>query len=226
MTLRLFQRRVLWWPTAPGWVALFLLLLSPILLWWFQGESFLAITHRQPAEILVVEGWVGLDGINAAKTEFEQGGYRYLVTAGGVSKSGWDRRRWNYALSAKSELVAEGVTDAKVIAAPALDSEDHRTFDSALAVQRTLQARGLQPTAINVFTLGVHARRSRLVFAKIFQPATRVGVVSWTPSGYLAGSWWRSSERAEDFIKETVGYFFEALLNSGRTSNAPKAPGS
>jgi hypothetical protein len=37
---------------------------------------------RLPAEILVVEGWIGRDGIRAAEAEVEQGGYQYVVATG------------------------------------------------------------------------------------------------------------------------------------------------
>jgi hypothetical protein len=91
----------------------------------------------------------------------------------------------------------------------------------AVAAWRALQTKEIQPTSINVFTRSSHARRSRLVFAKVFGSGTKVGVISWTPPGYENEPWWRSSERAIDFLKETVGYPFELLLNSGRWSNAP-----
>ena len=75
--------------------------------------------------------------------------------------------------------------------------------------------------ALNVFTLGPHARRSRLVFAKVCQPATQVGVVGWAPSGSEGMEWWRSSERAKELLTETAGYVYETLLDSGRGSNSP-----
>lgn len=76
---------------------------------------------------------------------------------------------------------------------------------------------------MNIFTLSVHSRRSRLVFSKAFPSETSVGVVSWIPSTYKLAPWWKSSDRASDLLKETVGYFFELLLNSGRWTNAPKS---
>ncbi len=220
MTFHLVQRRTIWCPTLLGWVSFVMIACAPLLLWWFQGESFLMVTQRQPAEVLVVEGWIGVDGLQAAKAEFEQGGYLYLVTAGGISYSRWDRRRWDYAEVAHDLLLEMGLPGNKIIAAQAPNAEDHRTYQSAVAVWRTLQARGIQPNSLNVFTLGAHARRSRLVFAKIC-PTAKVGVIAWTPSDYPAGPWWKSSERADAMIKETVGYLYEALLNSGRGSNAP-----
>jgi hypothetical protein len=58
-----------------------------------------------------------------------------------------------------------------------------------------------------------------LVFAKVERPGKKVGVVAWAPTSYGSEPWWRSSERAKDFISETAGYAFELLLNSGRLTN-------
>jgi uncharacterized SAM-binding protein YcdF (DUF218 family) len=157
----------------------------------------------------------------AAKAEFERGKYQYIVTSGGPMNNRWASQDWNYATESYKLLVRLGVPPDHVIAAPASDVESHRTFESALVVRETLQKRGLHPAFVNVFTFGVHARRSRLVFAKALAPETKTGVISWIPDGYSDGPWWKSSERSLSLIKETVGYLFELLLNSGRRSNHP-----
>jgi hypothetical protein len=197
------------------------LLFTPVVWWWSCGESFLSLTQRLPAEVLVVEGWIGRDGIRAAAAEFEQRGYRYVVASGGLSSAHWEKDPLNYAQMADGELIRLGVPKDKIIVAPSRITESRRTYESAAAVWHALQAKGLRPNSLNVFTFGAHARRSRLVFAKVEGPGTKVGVVSWSPSDYEGVPWWRSSERARELMLETVGYLFEALLNSGRSSNSP-----
>jgi DUF218 domain-containing protein len=171
----------------------------PVVWWCSNGESFLSLTKRLPADVLVVEGWIGSDGVRAAAAEFERRGYQYVVATGGLSTArGWGEAGWSYAEGADHELIRSGVPEDRIMVAPSEDAESQRTYESAVAVRRSLAARGIHPKALNVFTWGPHARRSRLVYAKVFQPGTEVGVVSWVPSGYQAVPWWRSSERAKE----------------------------
>src|SRR5690606_5979286 len=96
-----------------------------------------------------------------------------------------------------------------------------RTYEMALSAWTALQSRHAEVTAVNVFTRGAHARRSRLVFKKVLPAKCDVGVISWTSKNLPRQGWWRSSERSEDMIKESVGYLFELLLNSGRNVTRP-----
>jgi hypothetical protein len=158
--------------------------------------------------------------------EFERGPYQYIVTSGGLPVDRWQDQRESYAVMAHRELIQSGIPESKIIVATVSDTKRKRTFESAVAVWRALQARGIRPKKINVFTWGPHARRSRLVFAKVNLPETQVGVIGWSPPDDESGPWWRSSERAKELIEETAGYFFEALFNSGRLSNSPGNGGS
>jgi hypothetical protein len=201
------------------------LLAMPAVWWYCYGEAFLSVNQRLPAEVLVVEGWIGPVGIRAAGAEFEQRGYQYVVASGGLNGEGWNEPGWSYAAAAGRELIRFGVPEDKIIVASSMAIESQRTYESAVAVWRALQARGIHPTKLNVFTLGAHARRSRLVFAKVFRPEAEVGVIAWTPSRYEAVPWWRSSRRSRDLLTETAGYLFEVVFNSGRRANSPSFGG-
>jgi len=76
MFFKFFKLRTIWWPTWPGWLLMFFAFGLPSVLWLVMAESFLSLTERQPADVLVVEGWIGIDGVKAAKAEFERGGYQ------------------------------------------------------------------------------------------------------------------------------------------------------
>jgi hypothetical protein len=224
MPVRFFERRTIWFPTLMGWLAAAFCVCIPATGWFLKGESFLAVTGRLPAEVLVVEGWIGGEGIKAAFVEFQNGGYRVVVSAGGLTGERWSKKRWNYAAEAEEQLLLLGVPRDRVLLASSRDVEIQRTFEMAVAARKSIDAAGLNPIAINVFTRGAHARRSRLIFEKVFSPDTKVGVISWKPPLFEAESWWESSDRAQDLIKETTGYLYELLVDSGRRIAAMGVP--
>jgi hypothetical protein len=218
---RLFRRRMILWPTFAGWLLFAILFSSPICIWALRGEKMLSRTDRKPAEILVVEGWICDDGLVAAAHEFVTGGYKLVVVTGEYTSGRWNTQRWCFADVASAALLRSGIPADSIVRAPAEYSERMRTFESALAVRSRLhELRGLhQPSSVNVYTAGLHARRSQLVYAKVLGEDYKVGVISWMPTNFLASPWWKSSDRAKDMIIETVGWFFELLLNSGRQQN-------
>jgi uncharacterized SAM-binding protein YcdF (DUF218 family) len=212
-----FRRRTVHVPTSFGLLSLLSLFLGPLIWWFYRGESFLSASHRiEGASILIVEGWIGPEGIAAAKAEFETGKYAFIVTSGGATVTeGWERGGWNYASGAASHLFRSGVAREKILAAPAPEADSGRTYAAARVVVEKLDDLGLHPKAVNLFTCGTHAGRSGLVFSKAFGPKTKVGVIAWQPPSDTK-PWWRSSERARGLLAESAGYFYELFLNSGR----------
>lgn len=222
MLSRFVRRQTIWWPTWWGWAGIFLFGASLLGLWVWKAEDFLVATYREPAEVLVVEGWISLEGIRKAAEEFKARGYKIAVTTGGLSGRSWSEERYNYADIARTELIRAGIPPEAIIAAAPSSTESQRTYAMAVAAWQMLEKRGVHPTAINVFTRGTHARRSRLVYSKVFRSPIQVGVVSWRPPGEEADiPWWYSSPRTEELVKESAAFLFEALLDSGRAATPP-----
>lgn len=217
MDFDLIRRRTVWWPTWKGWGLLLAVILTPVIVWVRCGEPYLAHTERLPADTLVVESWIQEDGLYAAAAEFRSGGYRHLVTTGGLTGTKGTQRRRSYTAIAEKALVAAGIARDEIMAAEIPDVDSERTHTMALGVQRALRDRGITPRSLNVFTEGTHARRSRLVYARVFGPDVPVGVIAWLPwESSRDKPWWTSSERTLTLIKETLGYPYEVLLKSGR----------
>jgi hypothetical protein len=192
--------------------------------WWLGGEDFLAVTDRPGEDVLVVEGWIGYSGVRAAAAEFLGGKYRQVVATGGLTSERWDTVQLSYAEMAKRDLLAAGVPRTAVILAIPRETGEQRTFACALATRAALARQSLQPQFLTVFTLGAHARRSRAIFAKAAPAGTKVGVIAWRPPGESEKPWWHSSDRAEDFLKETVGSLLEFLCDSGRAFHPSRDP--
>jgi DUF218 domain len=223
LRLRLFRRCTILCPTWMGSLCIGVILFILVAAWFTYGESYLAVTDRSQADILVVEGWIGRKGIRAAVDEFERGGYRFIIASGGLTSGRWEDQSVSYASMAAQEMMQLGIPKERIVVARSANTESHRTFESAVAVWRTLQEARINAMALNVFTLGPHARRSALVFSKVNSPALKIGVIGWVPAEYKHEPWWRSSDRSRELLDETVGYLYELLLDSGRRSNSPQA---
>ncbi|MGH7994724.1 MAG: hypothetical protein ACREFX_00055 [Opitutaceae bacterium] len=125
------------------------------------------------------------------------------------------KRRWSTVDIAAAELDRCGIPADRLILAPVRDVRRDRTYMTALAAREALAEKGIAPRAIDVFTRGAHACRSRMVFEKVFAGRANVGVISWQPKGYEDGPWWDSSERTQDLIKETLGCLYEIVRGRG-----------
>jgi uncharacterized SAM-binding protein YcdF (DUF218 family) len=212
MKVSLFRRRTIWWPTGIGWSVAAFSCFLPLMTWWFTAEEFFSINAPRDADVLVVEAWISSAGIRASVEEFKRGKYRFIVVTGGLTGEKWSEKRWDYAVEGEEQLLRAGIKPDQMIVANNQDVESRRTYEMARAASAALRARGINPHAINVFTRGTHARRSRLIFSKAFDRSIPVGVVVWRPENSSI-PWWQSSERSEDLLKETVGYLYELILN-------------
>lgn len=183
--------------------------------WVLQGESFLSVTKRVPADTLIVEGWIGREALPQAKQEFERGGYNRIVITGGLTGHSWSKNRSSITATAERDLLRLGFPSDQILQAPCEDVDNQRTYESAMAAKRMMEVKGLHPKSINILSRKVHARRTHLVYRKIFSPAVKVGIISWDPYA-SQGRWWESSTRAKELLDETFGFAYEALLSSGR----------
>jgi hypothetical protein len=170
-------------------------------------HPFLAVTHRVPAKILVVEGWTHYFGVDAAVNEFKTGHYERLLTTGGPEKgmgtnsAAYDTDAWQSAeLLAKAGIPAESV--------PSLFIGRDRTYNSAVTLRDWFHKHGLQPGSIDVLTEDAHARRTWLLFQEALGPGIEVGIISVANPDYDANHWWRSSDGVREVLDEGIAYIY------------------
>lgn len=176
-------------------------------------HSFLALhCPIENAEILVVEGWIGDDNLKDALMVFEEGTYHTIVTVGGPLKFGrylMEYKTW--AELAAATLIALGCDSHRIIVAPSGFVLKDRTASTAMMFKELIT--DYQPTvhAINIYSYGVHARRSRLLYQALLAPDVRVGVVSGHPTTYDPTHWWRSSEAIKGVLLESTSLVYTIL---------------
>ena len=190
-------------PTAAGWllrlavVALAATLIGrawPELL--DRDEPAAAQTGRAGAKTLVVEVARARD-LERALPAIRSGRYQRVLTTGGPIESWDDAARWSsYAERAAAYLTSRGTGGLAISAIAAPPTDHDRTHRSALAVREWMGATGVGVEAIDVYSAGIHSRRSRAIYRLAFGPAIEVGVLA-SPNRDDVRRWWTNSRGAK-----------------------------
>ena len=211
-SLGLLKRKEILVPTWRGWVCLVaaigVLALTAIL----GTVPFLAVTRPVNAQVLVVEGWLPDYALAEAKKRFETHPYRALVVTGVPIEIGFHiSQEKNYAQLAASTLKHLGVDPAAIVVLPCPEVPRDRTYATAQRVRAWLMSQPAD-TAIDVVTLGVHARRTWLLYGIALGEKRRVGIVAASDDRYDRDKWWRTSSGFRIVSSEAIAYFYAKVL--------------
>ena len=135
-------------------------------------HPFLAINAPEQTRILVVEGWISETGIKYAADQLLSDSYDHaFITGGPISGFGGYTSDFNtYAHYGFSRLLKKEVSRDRLTRVPSRVTERDRTYSSAVVLRQYLATNNIQPTAVNILTDSVHARRSRLLFKAALGP--------------------------------------------------------
>lgn len=175
--------------------------------------SFLAVTDRKASNYLVAEGWLQADALRVVVDEFGKGGYLKLITSGCKVEDQWDKNLViTYADWAAAKLRRIGVATNLIQAVPSYEDRKDRTYFSAIAVKKWFEQNHIPIRAINVATLGPHARRTRLLYEKAFGPGVQIGIIAIDVEEFDPDHWWRTSEGVRDVLGESIAYLYARLF--------------
>lgn len=199
-----------WGLSCRGRLAALVLILSIAWLILLGVHPFLAVTQRENAKILVVEGWVHPYAINAAVKEFQAGHYSHVfVTGCPVEGSGGYINDYNTEASVGADLLkTAGIPNDALQMVPSHVWNRNRTYYSAVALRDWFSGHNVQVRSMNVLTEEAHARRTRLLFQEAFGANVRVGIISVPDPDYDANHWWRYSDGVRDVIGEAIAYIY------------------
>lgn len=203
----LLRRREVWVPTALGWMVISVLAFGLAFGVAYAVHPFLAVNAPVGARTIVVEGWMDADALDQVIATLRSVPYEQVVTTGGPRRI-WPPRRNlpTYADAAAEYLRQHGVPAEKVIAVPAPYTEQDHTYRSALAVRDWARRSGTRLESVDVYSVGAHTRRSRLLYQMALGPEVKVGAYAARFAEYNAGGWWRTSVGARDVIDQALGY--------------------
>jgi hypothetical protein len=178
-------------------------------------HPFLALNKTTKSDILIVEGWLPESFLKSALTEFNTGGYKLMLTIGGPTQ--YDSSRHTILTSAQQavdKINSLGFDNEFLVAVPYFKKTNHRTLTSFLALRNWLSNSNLNVSTLNVFTVGVHGRKSYILCKKVMGENIKIGVISAPPARYNPKYWWLSKRGIRLVIKNTIGYFYALFVTS------------
>lgn len=121
-----------------------------------------------------------------------------------VGRDGHTTPAWpTYANSAAAALVRRGLPATQVVAVPSWGRPDSRSW--ANASYFAVRAHDDHLTAVDVITLGVHARRTRALYRQACGTGMNVGVISIPDPLCGPRDWWRTRVGWYRMLKEVGG---------------------
>jgi uncharacterized SAM-binding protein YcdF (DUF218 family) len=200
-------------PTWRGWLVV-LMIVGLLAFTLFRcSYPFLAVNAPVPGGILIVEGWGSDEVMRETVQRFKetlpenQSSFRKVLVTGGVVELGGPLISYKtYAELGTAILLKSGLTTNEVEAVPAPFVQRDRTYAAAVSLKQWLDVRQVDIKAINLITVGPHARRSRLLFQKALGKNYQVGVISLSLTDYDPKHWWRSSSGVRIVTSELLAY--------------------
>ncbi len=210
MHFRLRKKKEAWILTIWGWIILIVVLVMFIIGLSRGLGDYLRVNKPVEAKVLVVEGFLPDYALLLVCKEFEENQYDYIVTTGLPFTNGMEFCRYDsYADLARATLIGMGIDSNRVFSVPSPEAFIDRTYQNAVALGKWFEQQDKLPVAINLFSIGAHARRSWFLYRKALEPyKIKVGIIAAPDLTFDQHRWWKTSKGFRTVPVEALGYFF------------------
>ncbi|MDH3708570.1 MAG: hypothetical protein OER04_01715 [Cyclobacteriaceae bacterium] len=210
----LISRKMRWGITLRGLLSIMLTLGILITLTIFLLHPFLALNKPSPnAKLLIIDGPIPEYAVQAAVKEFHSGNYQLMIATGGPISRGYlvpDIKSYPQLVAAS--LIHQQFDSSKIVVVDRDAVITDRTYANAVSLKDWLQSSSGNYEAINIFSMGTHARRTRLLYQKALPKSVEVGVLATPNLEYDRSNWWRSSMGFRLVIGEGIAYIYARFL--------------
>ncbi len=173
-----------------------------------------AVKGTEDRNLYVTAVWLNQHRIDTARTHvthcYNQNGIQVKEVASRT-----------FAEQAARTLRRIGLDSALVMPIPVTYAPLGRTYTSALACREWLLQHHPEVKSVNVFSLGIHTRRSHYLYRKAFGDQVKVGIISVPDRNVKATNWWTNKETIHLVSVELAKYgyarFFQREEDSETT---------
>lgn len=212
-------------PTWRGWLFLVIALTGTAALAVRCVFPFLSVSDPVPGGFLVVEGWAADYALAEAITEFRRHPYeRLYVTGVPIEKGAPFSEHQTYAeFGAATIRRIDPDISRFVTPVPAPFVRQDRTYTTAVALKNWSAAQGRMPDRITVVSVGPHARRTRLLYLKVFGENVKIGVIAAEDQSFDPHRWWGSSPGVRTVLGELFAYGYTRFFFWPREATKKRA---
>ncbi len=207
MRIRFFAKRYCRCLTFFGWLVLLLLAVLFFRIWMGTVCHWLSLDRPVKAKTLVVEGWIEDYALKNAVNFYKKNHYKHLIV------TGLPITRWhdyvtfkNTAQGSAAVMKGDGFRDTIYQAVIPRSVTLNRTYNTAVATRMLFQKHPEFGRSFNIYSVGVHARRTHLMFERAFGDGYKIGIIADTDRSFDPEHWWRSSKGFRNVSNEFVAF--------------------
>jgi hypothetical protein len=222
MLYMLIHRTSAWRLTFVGWCVVLAIIFALGILFVSRIQEFLSNGAPINATAIVVPGMLPDDVLESIADEMMRNSGLIVLTVGGpISRGSHLSGFRDYATLAASSLLELGADPARLFAVPSKTAKKDRTFESALALRGWLNGFHHSIDSVDIYTLDIRARRTRILFSEALGPDFKIGVVTFPDPSYDSAEWWTTSQGARTTIGELIAYIYvRFFFRPSRPSNS------
>jgi hypothetical protein len=206
-------------------IFLTIIIISVVLASSFLIYSYLDFSQKIDSKVLVVEGWIPDDDLSLVVELFKSGLCDRIITVGVPYEDRIENPR-NLSGAERSYLylMNAGIPERNITPVPGPKVHRHNTLTSALFLRFWMKKNISAVDSFNLFTSSVHARKSYIIYKRVF-PDKNIGVIT---SSTLHGSkqsfissnnWFLSGRGIFLVIKNFFGCFYATWVNIEKVEN-------
>ncbi len=208
----LFKRKTCIRPTLIGWIIILLAIVIIFRLSLVGVYYFLAVNKPVKSKTLVLEGSAPTYVVKEALDYYHENGYNKLIVTGiPIINFEFIAPYRSTAHATVRALKYYGFEDSAYIAIIPSNVLIDRTYHTAVVTKMLFEKNNWKHD-FNIYSVGVHSRRSRMMFRKAFGSDYDIGIIAHKDRTFAPNHWWKSSKGFRNVSNEFVATLYVMMF--------------
>ena len=210
---KLYKKKSCRKPTLLGWIVIIAIVLIGGSLLLQNLYSFLTVNKPVKSKTMVIEGWIPDYSVKKAIQLFRDDHYENMIVTG-IPILQWQSVSdyQNVAEATAAVIRKLGFRDTIYLAPIPSSILRDRTYSTAVVTKALFEQHPQWDKSFNIYSVGVHSRRSRLMFEKAFGNDYKIGIYADHDKSFDSAHWWKYSKGFRNVGNEFMAYLFVRLF--------------